>query len=526
MNGTSGIAVGMATSMAPHNLGEICEGVIRYIDDPEITLDELMEIIPGPDFPTGGIICGRAAIHKAYATGKGILRVRAKVEIEEPKKGRNKIVVTEIPYQVNKTTLIEKIADLVKSHRIEGIHDINDHSDKEGMRIVISVKKDHDAEIILNQLYKYTQLQDSFSIINIALVDSRPQTLPMKDLIRHYVDHRIDVIRRRTRFLLDKAERRLHIVEGLLLALDHIDAVIDTIRSSPDIPTAQARLMERFGLTDVQADAILRMQLQRLTGLEREKLEEEAAGLRTEIAYYRELLADVTKIHGLIKDDLTHLMEHFANKRRTQITAAIDDIDDEDMIPDEEVAVTISHQGYVKRMPLDTYRQQHRGGVGIIGAEAKEGDFIERIFIGSTHDYLLFFTDRGRLHWLKVYRLPMLSRQSKGRAVINLLRITPEERITQVIPVRSFEEGDLVMATRNGLVKKTALKAFSRPNKAGIIALNLRDEDTLVGASVALPGQEVMLGTKKGMSIRFPRRPDPHHGADGHRRPGHLPGRG
>jgi len=503
VNGSSGIAVGMATSMAPHNLGEVCDAVITCIDNPEITLDELIEIIPGPDFPTGGIICGRGQIRKAFATGKSILRVRAKVHFEVPKKNYSSIVVDELPYQVNKTTLIEKIADMVKSHRIEGIYDINDHSDKDGMRVVVSLKKDVDPEIILNQLYKYTQLQDSFSIINICLVDSTPKTLSIKELIEYYIKHRIDVVRRRTSFLLDKAEKRLHIVEGLLLALDHIDEVIETIRSSSDIPTAQHRLMERFGLTEIQADSILRMQLQRLTGLEREKLEEEALALREEIAYYRGLLDDVTKIHDLIKEDLVRMKEQYGNKRRTEIAAAADDLEDEDLIPDEEMAVTVSHEGYIKRIAIDTYRQQRRGGVGIIGADSKEGDFIEHIFIGSNHDYLLFFTDRGKLYWLKVYNLPLLTRQSKGRSIVNLIELSKNERITSVIPVRNFEEGFLVMATTNGVIKKTKLSAFSRPSKAGIIALGLRDDDTLVGACVAMQEDDIMLGTEKGISIRF-----------------------
>lgn len=503
VNGTSGIAVGMATSMAPHNLNEICDGLIRYIDDPDFTLDELLEIIPGPDFPTGGMICGRGMIRKAYATGRGILSVRAKVHFETSKKGRTSIIVTEIPYQVNKTSLIERIADLVKTHRVEGIYDINDHSDKDGMRIAIDLKKDADEQIVMNQLYKYSQLQDSFSIINISLVDGRPRTLPMMELLRLYVEHRVEVIRRRTLFLLDKAEKRLHIVDGLLKALDHIDEVIDTIRSSSDVPTAQSQLMERFGFTEIQADSILRMQLQRLTGLEREKLEEEARGLREEIGYYRSLLADVKKIHGLIKEDLENLKKQFGDDRRTEITGAVEDMEDEDLIPDEEMAVTFSHEGYIKRLPLDTYSKQKRGGVGIIGAEAQKGDFIKHLFIGSNHDYLLCFTDRGKLFWLKVYSVPQLTRQSKGRAVVNLLNLSSKERITQIVPVRDFTKGYLVMATSHGVIKKTSLSAFSRPSKVGIIALNLREDDQLVGATVAMPEDDIMLGSEMGKSIRF-----------------------
>lgn len=503
INGTSGIAVGMATSMAPHNLNEVCDGLIRYIDDPDVTLDELMEIIPGPDFPTGGIIHGRRHIKKAYMTGKGILKVRGRVEYEKAKKGRDRLVITEIPYQVNKTALIEKIAYLVKVNRLEGIYDISDHSDKEGMRIVIELKKDADEQIVLNQLYKYTPLHDSFSIINIALVDGRPKTLTLKEMMEHFIEHRVMVIRRRTAFLLDKAEKRLHILEGLLLALDRIDEIIETIKTSPDIPTAQHRLVEGFGLTEIQADAILRMQLQRLTGLEREKLEEEAKSLREEIAYYKKLLADVKKIHGLIKEDLESLKERYGDGRRTEITTVAEELEDEDLIPDEEMAVTLSHEGYVKRMTLGAYRKQRRGGKGIIGADAREGDFIEHLFIGSNHDYLLVFTDRGKLYWLKIYSLPQLSRQSKGRAIVNLLRLVTDERITSVVPVRDFNEGYLVMATSQGIIKKTKLSAFSRPNKGGIIALGLNDDDTLVGARVAMMEDDIMLGTRKGKAIRF-----------------------
>ncbi len=503
VNGSSGIAVGMATSIAPHNLKEVCDGLIKCLDEPDISLDELIKIIPGPDFPTGGAICGRRAIKAAYATGKGILTVRAEVEIEKKKKGKDSIIITEIPYQVNKALLIERMAGLVKNDRVKGIHDINDHSDKDGMRIEVKLKKDADVDVILNQLYKYTQLQDTFSIINIALVDRRPQILPLIEMMKHYLQHRVDVIRRRTAFLLEKAESRLHIVEGLLLALDHIDEVIETIRSSPDVATAKQRLMSVFGLSDVQAEAILRMQLQRLTGLEREKLEEEAEGLRKEIAYYKSLLADEKLIHGLIKEDLERMKSLYGNKRRTKITHAILDIDREDLIPDEEMVVTISHEGYIKRLNQDTYRKQRRGGVGVIGADSREGDFIEQLFTCSNHDYLLCFTDKGKLYWLKVYDLPQLSRQSKGRAIVNLLNLSQEERITSVVPVRDFEQGYLVMATSSGIIKKTSLSAFSRPNRGGIIAVDLRDDDLLVGAKTADPGEDIMLGTELGMAIRF-----------------------
>ncbi len=504
VNGSQGIAVGMASSMPPHNAIEICDGLIALIDNPAITLEELFQIIPGPDFPTGGIICGRSGILEAYRTGRGRVTVRGKAHFEEKKRGRIDIVITEIPFQVNKTTLIEKIADMVKEGRINGIHDISDHSDKDGMSIVVSLKKGENEEVILNQLYKFSMLQDTFSIINIALVNRRPCTLPLKSLLEYYVKHRIDVIRRRTAFLLDKAEKRLHIVEGLLIALDHIDAVIETIRSSPDVPEAQTRLMERFSLSEVQADAILRMQLQRLTGLERAKLEDEAQKLRDEIEYYKSILASEEMVFDIIKEDLLRVKGHFKSKRRTEIGEPIDGIETADLIADEEMTVTFSREGYVKRLPLDTYKSQKRGGKGIIAADSREGDYIERLFIASTHDFLLILTNLGKLHWLKVYEVPLLTRQSKGRAIVNLLHLQDKEKIKSVVPVRDFSKGDLVMSTASGVIKKTKLSAFSRQKKGGIIAVALKDGDNLIGAKVARPDDDIMLGTEKGISIRFP----------------------
>jgi DNA gyrase subunit A len=503
VNGSQGIAVGMASSMPPHNPSEICDGLIAFIDNPGIPLKELMKIIPGPDFPTGGVIRGRQSIRRAYKTGRGRLLLRGKAHFEEKKKGRTEIVITEIPFQVNKATLIEKVAELVKDGRIQGIHDINDHSDKDGMSIVISLKKGEDENIILNQLYKFTPLQDTVSIINIALVNGRPRTLPLKSIMEHYVRHRIEVIRRRTAFLLDKAEKRLHIVEGLLIALDHIDAVIETIRSSPDVPTAQINLMERFGLSEVQADAILKMQLQRLTGLERAKLEDEAAKLREEIEHYRAILASERMVLDLIKEDLLKLKGQFKHKRLTEIRSAVETFEKADLIADEEMTVTFSHAGYVKRLPPDTYRRQRRGGKGIIAADSREGDWIERLFIASTHDYLLILTTKGKLHWLKVYEIPQLSRQSKGRAIVNLLRFSQDETIASVVPMRDFSKGDLVMATSSGVIKKTSLSAFSRPMKGGIIAVHLKEGDSLIGAKVANPDDDIMLSTRNGISIRF-----------------------
>ena len=501
VNGSQGIAVGMASSMPPHNVLEVCDALIALIDNPAITLEELLQIIPGPDFPTGGIICGRSGILEAYRTGRGRVTVRGKAHFEEKKRGRTDIVITEIPFQVNKTTLIEKIADM--EGRIKGIHDISDHSDKDGMSIVVSLKKGENEEVILNQLYKFSMLQDTFSIINIALVNGKPCTLPLKSLLEYYVKHRIDVIRRRTAFLLDKAEKRLHIVEGLLIALDHIDAVIETIRSSADVPTAQHRLMERFSLSEVQADAILRMQLQRLTGLERTKLEDEAQKLRDEIEYYKSILASEQMVLDIIKEDLDRVKGHFKSKRRTEIGEPVDGIETADLIADEEMTVTFSREGYVKRLPSDTYKRQKRGGKGIIAADSRKGDYIERLFIASTHDYLLILTNLGKLHWLKVYEVPLLTRQSKGRAIVNLLHLQDKEKIKSVVPVRDFNKGDLVMATASGVIKKTKLSAFSRPKKGGIIAVALKKGDNLIGAKVARPDDDIMLGTENGISIRF-----------------------
>ncbi len=503
VNGSQGIAVGMASSMAPHNVAEVCDALTAYTDNPKLTFEELMEIIPGPDFPTGGVICGREDIANSYRTGRGRITLRGKAHFEKKKRGRTDIVITEIPYQVNKTALIEKIADLVKENRIRGIHDINDHSDKDGMRIVISLKKDEDENVIMNQLFKFSQLQDTFSIINIALVNGRPATLPMKSLMKYYVRHRIEVIRRRTAFLLDKAEARLHIVEGLLIALDQIDAVIETIRSSPDTPTAQERLIKKFDLSEIQADAILKMQLQRLTGLEREKLESEAAKLNKEIEEHKAILESEAKVRAIIKDDLQKIKGQYKDKRRTEISGPVDYIETADLIADVEMAVTFSHEGYVKRMPPSAYKRQHRGGKGIIAADARDGDFIERLFIASTHDFLLVFTNKGKVHWLKVYEIPLMSRQSKGRAIVNLLRFSAGEKITSVVPVRNFDEGDLVMATECGTIKKTKLSAFSRPQKGGIISIGLKKGDSLVGVEVADPDDDIMLGTELGISIRF-----------------------
>lgn len=503
-NGSNGIAVGMATSIPPHNLNEVCEGIIRLLDEPDVEVDDLFEIVTGPDFPTGGMICGRKGILDAYRTGRGLLTVRGRVEIEEDKRGKKSIIFTEIPYQVNKTMLIEQIANAVKDGRIKAVSDIRDESDKDGMRLVIELKKGEDEQITLNQLYKFSKLEDTFSIINIALVGGRPRTLNLKQMLFAYVEHRREVIRRRTRFLLDKAERRLHIVEGLKIAVDNIDEVVRLIRQAKDVDTARDGLMQRFELSEIQATAILQMQLQRLTGLERDKLEEERQKLIAEITALRAILDDPRLVDNLIRQDLAEIKEKFGDARRTEITAPVNSMEDEDLIPDDTMAVTVSHRGYIKRLPLDTYRRQGRGGVGITGGGSKEEDFLEHLYVAQNHDYILCFTDRGQMHWLKVHQIPQLSRQSKGQSIMNLLALRQNEKVTSMIPVRDFSRGYLLMATRRGVVKMTALAAYSRPKKTGIIGIGLSDEDSLVGVAVVGQEDEVMLGTAQGRAIRFP----------------------
>ncbi|MFH0943587.1 MAG: DNA gyrase subunit A [Planctomycetota bacterium] len=502
-NGSSGIAVGMATSMPPHNLTEVCDGILLLLDEPEVTIEQLFEVITGPDFPTGGLICGRVGILKAYRTGRGHLTVRGKAEIEEDKRGKKSIVIGAIPYQLNKTHLIEQIAGAVKDGRIPAVSDLRDESDKEGMRIVIELKKGEDSDVTLNQLYKFTKLEDTFAINNIALVGGRPRTLNLKQMLSAYVDHRRVVIRRRTRFLLDKAEKRLHIVEGLTIAVDNIDEVVRLIREAKDVETARTGLMSRFKLSEIQAVAILQMQLQRLTGLERQKLEEERQKLIAEIAHLRAILADPMLVDGLVREDTLDLRTRYGDARKTEITEPVDSLEDEDLIPDDTMAVTVSHGGYVKRLTLDTYRRQGRGGVGVTGGGSQEEDYLEHLFVAQNHDFILCFTDRGQLHWLKVHRIPQLSRQSKGRSAMNLLALQPGEKITSMIPVRDFSRGFLFMATKNGVVKRTALSAFSRPKKTGIIGIGLSEDDSLVGVAVVSQEDEVMLGTAKGQAIRF-----------------------
>jgi len=503
-NGSSGIAVGMATNIPPHNLTEVATAIIKVIENPEVKATELMRHITGPDFPTGGIICGRSGIISAYKTGRGRVIVRARVGVEQLKNDKRNIIVTEIPYQLNKTNLIEGIAALAKTGKITGISDIRDESDKEGMRLVIELRRGEDENVVLNQLFSHTELQKTFGIIMIALVGGRPVTLGLRRLIDLYIDHRVNVIERRTRFLLDKAEKRAHIIEGLRIALANIDAVIETIKKSPDVETARARLMKNFKLSEAQANAILDMRLQRLTALETEKIESEYKTLQADIKNYKAILADKKLVLDIIKADLKELRDKFGDDRRTEIISEeAETFSVEDLIAEENVAVTISHEGYIKRLPLSTYRKQHRGGKGITGAYRKEGDFLEHLFVASTHDYILFFTNLGRLHWLKVYDVPQMSRISKGRAIINMLNLDKDEVITSMIPVRTFDDRQVVMATNLGAIKKTPLEAFSRPKKGGIIAINLEKDERLIGVQLTHGNDEIILGTHDGQAIRF-----------------------
>jgi DNA gyrase subunit A len=502
-NGSSGIAVGMATSVPPNNLVEVCDALIKVIDNPDVTTEELLRVLPGPDFPTGGIICGRAGIRQGYTTGRGTITVRGRTHLETTRGGRQNIVITEIPYALNKTTLKERLAEAVNKGTIEGVSDLRDESDREGMRIVVELRRDADDQVVLNQLFKHTPLQSTCSIILLALVEGRPVTMSIKDFLVAFKNYRVEVIRRRTRYLLERAEARAHILEGLLIALDQIDAVIDTIRKSADVPTAHDRLMKRFRLSDRQATAILEMRLQRLTGLERKSIAEELATLRDDIEGYRAVLADESLVLDIIREDLYELKERYGDDRRTEIVEAETDLNMEDLVAEEDVAVTISHAGYVKRMPLGLYRRQRRGGKGVAGAQPREGDFVEHLFIASTHDYLLFFTDRGKVYWQKVYDIPQLSRTARGRAIVNLLELQSGEGITSMIPVRSFDERQLLLGTARGVVKKTPLADYSRPKRGGIIAINLDEGDTLIGCQLTRGNDDIILGTRLGYALRF-----------------------
>lgn len=520
-NGTGGIAVGMATSMPPHNVNEICDAIIALIDNADVTVDDLMKHVKGPDFPTGGIIHGRKAIQDAYRTGRSILTVRGRAEIEEGSHGKTQITITEIPYQVNKGALIERISQLVHADTITGVSEMNDYS-KRDIRIVIDVKRGDDPNIVLNQLYKHTALQTSFSVINIAIVEGKPQTLNLKQLCEHYRDHRKEVILRRTRWLLNKARARQHIVIGLLLALTKLDEIIKLIRSSKDVSEARDRLMAlKFAkkvktegghtiegnetLTRLQADAILAMTLSRLTGLERDKLEEEYKALLAEIEDLLDILAREARVLKIIRDDLAKIKERHGDERRTEIKAAgVEEFDITELIPDEQMVVTLSAEGYIKRVPLDAYRRQNRGGTGSVGSKAKEGDYVEHFFIASTHDYLLVFTSMGKLFWLKVYDIPEFSKQAKGRALINLLSISNVEKVSACIKVRTFDTGqNLLFVTSEGTVKKTELAEYSNVTRKGIRAINLREGHRLIDVLLTNGGDEIVLVTRNGYSIRF-----------------------
>ncbi|MCK4325735.1 DNA gyrase subunit A [bacterium] len=504
INGSSGIAVGMATNIPPHNLGEIVDGLVKLIEEPEVTIEKLIEIVPGPDFPTAALIFGRDGIKEAYATGKGLIKLRARTSIEKLKGDRERILITEIPYQINKTNLLETMASLVRGKKIEGISDIRDESDKDGMRIVVELRRGEEPRIILNQLYKHTQLQATIGVIMLALVDGRPRVLNLKQCLQLYLEHRREVVRRRTQYDLKKAELRAHILEGLKVALSKLDAVIKTIRESREVDQARENLMKRFKLTKEQAQAILDMRLQRLTGLERRKINEEYLELIKKIVKLQSILASERQILSIIKDELLKVKEKFADERRTEILDTCIDFSVEDLIAEEDMVITISHANYIKRLPVSTYRQQQRGGKGVTGAATKEEDFIEHLFIASTHQYILFFTDSGRVHWLKVYDIPQAGRLSKGKAIINLLSLAPSEKITAFVPVREFDiEHFIVMVTERGIIKRTRLSAYSHPRAAGIIGLTLDKGDRLIEVKLTGGSEELVLATEQGKAVRF-----------------------
>lgn len=504
VNGSNGIAVGMATNIPPHNLGEAVDACAAMIDNPDITIDELMNYIPGPDFPTGGVIMGDVGIRHAYFTGRGKILVRAKSEIEQYKADRSRIIVTEIPYQVNKAKLVEKIAELVHEKRVDGISDLRDESSRAGMRIVIELKKDVNANVVLNNLYKHTQLQDTFGVIMIALVNGEPKVLNLREMLYHYIAHQKDVVTRRTQFDLDKARERLHILEGLMIALDNIDEVIAIIKASANGAEAKERLIARFGFSERQAQAILDMRLQRLTGLEREKLEAEYGELKRTVEYLASLLADEGKLMSVVKDEMLEIRRRFADPRRTEITKIVEDIDMDDIIQEEDMVVTCTHHGYIKRIAEATYRTQRRGGVGISAGATREEDFLEDIFVTSTHSYIMFFTNKGRAFRIKCYSIPEASRTAKGTPIVNLLQLQTGEFVTAAFPIgRQTEGGYLVLCTRQGVIKKTPLSDFSNIRKGGLIAQNLREGDELISVALSAGDDEFIIGTRDGMSIRF-----------------------
>jgi DNA gyrase subunit A len=509
INGSSGIAVGMATNMAPHNLTEVVDGINAYIDNNDIEIPELMKFITAPDFPTAGIIYGYEGVKDAYMTGRGKVTLRALASVEELRGNREQLVVTELPYQVNKAVLIQKIAELIQLEKLNEIADIRDESDREGMRLVIILKRGAVPSVVLNQLYKYTSMQTTFGIINLALVKGRPKVMHLKELIKHFVDHRIEVIIRRTLYDLDQAEARAHILEGLKIAIDNLDEVIKTIRASKNVPEANDQLRRKYGLTDIQAKAILDMRLQKLTALERDKIDLEYRDILDQIKEFRRILSSRQAQMEIIKFELTDLKNRYGDKRRTQIVYSAEDFNIEDMIADEDVVVTISNTGYIKRTPVSGYRRQKRGGTGSKGATTKEEEYIEHLFVATNHNYILFFTEKGKCYWLKVYEIPEGTRLSRGRAIINLIQIDKDDRVKTFVPIKTLDDNDyinnhyIIMATRKGVVKKTVLEAYSRPRKDGIIAINIDDDDALLESKLTDGSSMIILGAKNGRAIRF-----------------------
>ena len=508
VNGSAGIAVGMATNIPPHNLGEVMKAVVAVMDKPEITVEELLRIIPGPDFPTGAFIHGRKGIREAYATGRGVIQLRARASIEtHPRKKRSSIIVSELPYQVNKARMLEKIAELVRNRKIDGITDIRDESDRDGLRVVFELKRDAVPEVVLNQLFKFSQMQTTFGINMVAIANMQPQVLSLKKVLQHFIDHRREVILRRTAFDLKKAEARAHILQGLKIALDNIDRVIALIRAAESPAVAKSQLMAELGLSDAQAQAILEMRLQRLTGLERDKILEEYREILKEIARLKEILNSEEKLRQIIRDEAQELSGEYEDTRRTEILEHAEDIDLEDMIAEEEMVVTLSHAGYIKRSPISLYRAQRRGGKGKRGMSFKEADFVEAIFVASTHSYLLVFTEKGRLYWIKVHELPQGGRATRGKAIVNLINLDKDDQVATVLAVREFsEDRQIIMCTKNGIVKKTDLMAYSRPRQGGIIAINVDEKDRVVSARLSDGDMEVFLATLNGQAIRFSER--------------------
>lgn len=504
VNGSSGIAVGMATNIPPHNLGETIDATCMMLDNPDVTTEELMTVLPGPDFPTGAIIMGREGIKEAYETGRGSLTIRSKCRIEEGKNGKSSIVISEIPYQVNRTNLLKKIADLVRDKKLPEVSAVHDAADRSGIDIIIDLKQNAIPQVVLNKLYKHTQLQVGFGCNMLALVNSVPRTLSLKEMLHYYILHQEEVIERRTRYDLAKAEARAHILEGFVIALDDIDKVINIIRSSETDVEAKERLMEAFKLSEKQSEAILEMRLRRLTGLEREKIENELAELRESIAYYKQLLNDTNMVHGVIKDELLEIKSRYSTPRKTKITGAVKELDVEDLIAEEEVAVTVTKAGYIKRLPVSTYRQQKRGGKGMQGVNLKESDFVEHLFIASTHDYILFFSNKGKVYRLKVYEIPEASRHARGNAIVNLLPFEKDEKVSAVIATKDFPEDEYLMfATAGGMVKKTAMKLYDRTRRDGLIAISLKDGDELISVQRVATGEKVMMVSSAGKAIQW-----------------------